>query len=43
MKNTYNSLKRNEQDDGQWFLVHFRGEYPVGYPRAIQMQLIMQL
>ena len=33
MKNTYNALKRNKQDDGQLFLVHFQGEWHSGIAR----------
>ena len=30
MKKVYNPLKRNQQDDGQLFLVHFPESYAVG-------------
>ena len=36
MKKTYNSLNKNLQDDGQLFLVHFRGEWHCGIARYTQ-------
>ena len=40
MKRTYNSLKRNYQQDGQLFLVHFHGEWHSGLTRYIQNQKV---
>ena len=36
MKKTYNSLKRNQQLDGQLFLEHFFGEWHSGITSYIQ-------
>ena len=36
MKKTYNSLKKNYQDNGQLLLVHFRREWHSGIARYTQ-------
>ena len=43
MKKNYNSLKRNWQDNGQLFLVHFRGDWHSGTACCTQEKLFLDV